>query len=108
MLNIKLNTRDFDIKFPLLQALQKEKIRRVILKTGAKVIFNALQPGVAPKDIGTLRNTMSQEPDLKNFVTNISSDVDYDIYNEVRKPYLKPSLDKEKNNFIRDIKNALR
>lgn len=106
MLEIVLDTKDFDIKFPKMTMIQKERVKTAILKTGARMVGRIKE--VAPVDTHHLKNSINQYPKLSKYYTKITTKADYDIYNEVRKPFIMPSIKKETPGFINEIRNALR
>lgn len=106
MLEIAVDTKDFDIKFPKMTMIQKERVKTEILKAGARMVNRIKE--VAPFDLYHLKNSVSQYPKLSKYYTKITTNADYDIYNEVRKPFIMPSIKKETPQFINEIRNALR
>lgn len=61
----------------------------------------------APVRTGRLRASTTPHTNLPDMTAEVRVHVNYAIYNEARKAFLKPSADKYRRAFVQEIKNIL-
>lgn len=61
---------------------------------------------VTPVRTGRLRDSISHDTDAEDLSVRIGSDVYYSKFVEVKKPFLKPTIDRDKQKIIRAFEDT--
>lgn len=81
----------------------EQKINQKMSEVGGRL--EAEVKSVAPVATGRLRDSVAHKEDTSDNSTTIYVGVDYAQYVEYRKPFMKPAVDKNKQNIAKMFEN---
>lgn len=87
-------------------AVTKEIESRIVMKLAdvGEMLVNEVKANT-PVDTGKLKNSINYDIDSKNQAVIINSNVDYSQYVEVRQPFMKPSIEKNRSKILEQFKD---